>query len=53
VIFLLEILFAKEARDQMGCKGKPLDCSKELYIGLQCDYKGDLAPNMATYWMLE
>jgi hypothetical protein len=42
-LLLLETLFAKEARCRSGCWGKPLDCSKEVYQGLQCGLSGDQA----------
>ena len=44
-LLLFETKFAKEARNRLGCRGKPLDCSTcEVNWGLQCGLSGNQAP---------
>jgi prophage tail gpP-like protein len=47
-LLLFETFFAKEARNRSDCQGKPLDCSVEVYWGLQCGLSGNQALHVVT-----
>ena len=51
-LLLFETKFAKEAKDQLDCRGKLLECSilVETDRGLQCGLSGNLVPKSATTW---